>query len=95
MYVTNAHLIYQCKTKGTQDNLKCKILILMNLDWNKEYESIYIVYRLTRLMMAIASVDKKRGYLTSSLTMQSNTSSSSSPGKGDYINETRKDKKNQ
>lgn len=32
----------------------------------------------------MASVDRKRGYLTSSFTILSNTSSSSSPGKGDY-----------
>lgn len=32
----------------------------------------------------MASVDRNRGYLTSSFTMLSNTSSSSSPGKGDY-----------
>uniref|UniRef100_A0A6B0UIV7 Putative secreted protein n=1 Tax=Ixodes ricinus TaxID=34613 RepID=A0A6B0UIV7_IXORI len=35
------------------------------------------------LMMAMASMDRNRGYLTSSCTMLSNTSSSSSPGKGD------------
>lgn len=37
----------------------------------------------TLLMMAMDSVDKKRGYLTSSFTILSNTSSSSSPGNGD------------
>lgn len=31
----------------------------------------------------MASVDRNRGYLTSSFTILSNTSSSSSPGKGD------------
>lgn len=35
-------------------------------------------------MIAIASNDKNLGYLTSSFTMESNTSSSSSPGNGDY-----------
>lgn len=39
----------------------------------------------------MASVDRKRGYLTSSFTILSNTSSSSSPGKGDY-NESNKKK---
>lgn len=34
-------------------------------------------------MIAIDSKDKNRGYRTSSFTMESNTSSSSSPGKGD------------
>lgn len=38
----------------------------------------------TLLMMAMDSVDKKRGYLTSSFTILSNTSSSSSPGNGDW-----------
>jgi hypothetical protein len=33
--------------------------------------------------MEIASVDKNLGYLTSSFTILSKTSSSSSPGKGD------------
>jgi hypothetical protein len=37
----------------------------------------------TRLMMAIASSDRNRGYRTSSFTIESKTSSSSSPGKGD------------
>lgn len=41
----------------------------------------------TRLIIAIASNDKNLGYLTSSFTMESNTSSSSSPGKGDYYKE--------
>jgi hypothetical protein len=40
-------------------------------------------FELTFLMMEMASEERKRGYLTSSLTMESNTSSSSSPGNGD------------
>lgn len=39
--------------------------------------------KLTLLIIAIASNDKNLGYLTSSFTMESNTSSSSSPGNGD------------
>ena len=35
-------------------------------------------------MIEIASEERKRGYRTSSFTMESNTSSSSSPGNGDY-----------
>jgi len=34
-------------------------------------------------MIAIASKERNLGYRTSSFTMESNTSSSSSPGKGD------------
>lgn len=37
----------------------------------------------TLLIMAMDSVDRKRGYRTSSFTILSNTSSSSSPGNGD------------
>jgi hypothetical protein len=37
----------------------------------------------TRRMMAMDSVERKRGYRTSSFTILSNTSSSSSPGNGD------------
>jgi len=44
---------------------------------------------LTRLIIEMASVDRNRGYRTSSFTILSNTSSSSSPGKGDY-NESNK-----
>lgn len=40
-------------------------------------------FRSNLLMMATASRDKNLGYLTSSLTILSKTSSSSSPGKGD------------
>jgi hypothetical protein len=35
-------------------------------------------------MMAIDSSDRNRGYRTSSFTIESKTSSSSSPGKGDW-----------
>ena len=38
---------------------------------------------LTRFMMVIDSTERNLGYFTSSLTIESNTSSSSSPGKGD------------
>ena len=38
----------------------------------------------TLLIMAMDSVDRKRGYRTSSFTILSNTSSSSSPGNGDW-----------
>lgn len=38
---------------------------------------------LTLLIIAIASNERNRGYRISSFTMESNTSSSSSPGKGD------------
>ena len=37
----------------------------------------------TRFIMVIDSTERNFGYLTSSLTMESNTSSSSSPGNGD------------
>ena len=40
-------------------------------------------FTLTLLMMAMDSRERNLGYLTSSLTMLSNTSSSSSPGNGD------------
>ena len=39
--------------------------------------------KLTLLINAIASFERNLGYLTSSLTILSNTSSSSSPGNGD------------
>lgn len=39
---------------------------------------------LTLRMTPMASADRKRGYRTSSLTMLSKTSSSSSPGNGDW-----------
>lgn len=39
----------------------------------------------TLRIIAIASSDKNLGYRTSSLTIESNTSSSSSPGNGDYM----------
>jgi len=35
-------------------------------------------------MIAIDSSDRNRGYRTSSFTIESKTSSSSSPGKGDW-----------
>lgn len=45
--------------------------------------SINTIDVLTLLMMAMASAERNRGYRTSSLTILSNTSSSSSPGNGD------------
>lgn len=45
---------------------------------NKKQQKI-----LTRRIIAIASNDKNLGYRTSSFTIESNTSSSSSPGNGD------------
>lgn len=53
------------------------------LNWVKR-EMHYYYNVLTRLIIEMASVDRNRGYLTSSFTILSNTSSSSSPGKGDY-----------
>lgn len=41
-------------------------------------------YHLTLLIIEMASVERNRGYLTSSFTILSKTSSSSSPGKGDW-----------
>ena len=38
----------------------------------------------TFLIMEMASDERNLGYRTSSLTIESNTSSSSSPGKGDW-----------
>lgn len=51
----------------------------------QEGNAIFLIISfLTRLIIEMASVDRNRGYLTSSFTILSNTSSSSSPGKGDY-----------
>lgn len=49
-----------------------------------EQDKNYINQVLTLLMIAIDSSDKNLGYLTSSLTIESKTSSSLSPGNGDY-----------
>lgn len=43
----------------------------------------HVYFWLTLRIIAIASSDKKRGYRTSSFTIESKTSSSSSPGNGD------------
>lgn len=51
----------------------------------QEGNAIFLIISfLTRLIIEMSSVDRNRGYLTSSFTILSNTSSSSSPGKGDY-----------
>ena len=43
----------------------------------------YMLFVETFLIIDMASDERNRGYLTSSLTILSNTSSSSSPGNGD------------
>lgn len=63
------------KKKFSLKNVTTKFTITVSTFWINNI--------LTLLIMAMASNDKNLGYRTSSLTIESKTSSSSSPGKGD------------
>jgi len=72
--INNTTYTYFCKLSKQNDNTD---EISLAKDWTIQKTH-------TRLMIDMASMLRCRGYRTSSLTMLSNTSSSSSPGNGDY-----------
>lgn len=70
--------------KQKQNKKQTKSYIEKFFPFKKGLSSFLERVLLTLLIMEIASVDKNLGYLTSSFTILSKTSSSSSPGKGDW-----------